>query len=91
MRHLKLRKDIDEYMSRRATKELKRNIIKDFFHRREFAEKHMTISENQIESLQNSDSQSVVIVDGEPNFFKVTHDKIMSWFKDTFKKDEKKD
>ena len=90
MRQQRLRKDLDEYMSRRVTKEPKRSFIKDFFHRREFSEKHMTISEHQIQSLQNSHQHGVVIVESEPNFFKVLHDRIMSWLGKK-KKDKEKD
>jgi len=89
MRQQRLRKDLDEYMSRRVVKEPKRSYIKDFFHRREFSEKHMTISEHQIQSLENSHQHDVVIVESEPNFFKTLHDRIMSWFKDKKKSKEK--
>jgi hypothetical protein len=87
MRQHRLRKDLDEYLSKRTQKEPRKSFIKDFFHKKEFQDHHLTVSEHQIEYIQNSDDNSIVIVEGEPNFFKRIHEKILSFFK---KKDKKK-
>lgn len=86
MRQHRLRKDLDEYLSKRTKKEPRNSFIKNFFHKKEFQEKHLTISEHQIEYIQNSDNNSVVIVENEPNFFNMLHKKIINFFKKKSKK-----
>ena len=88
MRQHKLRKDLDEYLSKRTSKEpKKKNRIKDFFHKKEFQDHHLTISEHQVEYIANSDDNSVVIVEDEPNFFKKLHKSIINFLKKKNKKE----
>ncbi len=90
MSQMKLRKDLDEYMEKRSTKQPSKNIIKDYLKRREFAEKHKSIGEHQIQSLGEFHQQDVVILEPEPNFFRMLHDRIMGLFRGK-KKAKKKD
>ncbi len=86
MTQMKLRKELDEYMEKRTTKQPSKNFIKDYFKRREFSEKHKTIGEHQIQSLGELHQQDVVILEPEPNFFRMLHDKILDFFRGSKKK-----
>jgi len=80
MRQYHLRKDMDEYLSHKMKPKKKKFSFKDYFVRKEYKEKHVTVNEEQIQALSDSES-SIVVLKKEPNFFKVLHDKIMSLFK----------
>ena len=80
MRHHHLRKDLDEYLSHRMRKPKEKKSLKDFFVKKEFKERHVTVNEEQIQALSDSET-SIVILKPEPNFFRVLHDKIMAFFK----------
>jgi len=80
MRQYHLRKDMDEYLSHKMKPKKKKFSIKDYFVRKEYKEKHVTVNDEQIQALSDSES-SIVVLKKEPNFFKVLHDKIMSLFK----------
>jgi len=81
MRHHRLRKDLDEYLSHRAKPQKKKISFKDFFVKKQFKEGHITMKDSDMEHLQGPDKHTVVVIDKDPNFFKVLHDKVMSWFK----------
>jgi len=89
----KLRKDLDEYLSKRADKTPKKRSIKDFFHKREFSDRHMTIKEDQIGHIGEADGSGVMIIQPEKNFFKILHDRILGLFNKNRKKskDDSKD
>jgi len=70
-------KDIDDYMSRRNKKEktpLSQTIRKRF-------SDFTSIDRHEKDALSVSESSRVTIVAPKPNFFRILHDKIMSFFK----------
>jgi len=81
MRQLQIRKDLDDYLSKRKEEIKESGLFKGVFQRKKFPEEHLTISTHKIKELECSDDGCVVVVNDEPNFFKVVHDKIMKLFK----------
>jgi len=81
MSQLKLRRELDEYMAKRV-KKTRTNEKESIFARREYGERHITLTEQDIQALNSSGRSSVVIVDSEEQtFFTNLHDRVMDFFR----------
>jgi len=74
MRHIRLGKELDDYMDKRSEPQKEPKSIRNLFR----SEK---MSSHKVKELECSEDGCVVVVNDEPNFFRVLHDKIMKFFK----------
>ncbi len=89
MRQLRIRKELDEYLSRRNNNDNKPVKAKDIFKRKQFQERHATIKEQDINAFGSPNGNGVVVIrTEEPNFFSMLHDRIMNSFRKKNKKDQ---
>ncbi len=71
-----IKKELDIYLSKKREPAKQRKRLRDFLAKADFRKNR---EEEQLQAL-TSEHNSVVVINKEPNFFKVLHEKIVSLF-----------